>query len=101
MFLTACILTGCSQTEHPKIVSASVDDTGMTITAAVDSCNRSPELSIEETATTITVTATIQSSTFSDSDDCLDEASASIDDPLRDRQIIDGSTGKSVPLTSD
>ncbi len=58
----------------------------------VDTCNGDPEVDVVETAQEVTVT--VVSTRQNPGDACLDDVSVRLEEPLGDRGLIDGATGR-------
>jgi hypothetical protein len=66
----------------------------------VASCNANPRVQVEETATTVTLTARVDRPGILDgTGDCRDNASLTLRAPLGARTVVDGSTGEVVPVS--
>jgi hypothetical protein len=61
----------------------------------VGSCNADLTAEVEESPSQVTVTVTARDDT---SDDCLDGLIVHLDQPLGDRQLLDGVTGDVVSV---
>lgn len=73
------------------------DPTDTILDLGVASCNATITYEVAETSTTVTITVTTENST---SGDCLDQLFVELDDPVGQRQIIDGSSGAVIPLSA-
>ncbi len=82
------LLTAC--TRNSDINQAYLRSDGMTIELEVDTCNAELVTSVVESATTVQVTVTARNDT---TDDCLDLIVITLEEPLEDRTLVDGSSG--------
>jgi hypothetical protein len=92
--LAAVVLSACSTT-GAHIVEASATADGRTLNLIVGSCNADLTAEVEESPSQVTVTVTARDDT---SDDCLDGLIVHLDQPLTDRQLLDGVTGDAVSV---
>ncbi len=68
---------------------------GRTLNLTVGSCNANLTAEVEESPSQVTVTVTARDNT---GNDCLDGLSVHLDQPLGDRQLLDGVTGDVVSV---
>ena len=75
-------------------------DAGSTVLEmGVDSCNANPRVEVEETPTTVTVTAYVDRPGILDGrNDCRDAARVALSSPLGTRAVVDGSNGEVLPV---
>lgn len=92
--LAAVVFSACSTTQA-HIVEASARADGRTLKLIVGSCNADLTAEVEESPSPVTVTVTARDDT---SDDCLDGLIVHLDQPLADRQLLDGVTGDVVSV---
>ena len=66
----------------------------------VESCNANPRVQVEETATTVTLTALVDRPGILDgSNDCMDNAALTLRAPLGTRTVVDGSSDEVLPVS--
>jgi hypothetical protein len=66
----------------------------------VDSCNGDPEVSVlRETDQHVQVEVVASSTPFQGGDDCLDVVEVELQEPLKDRTVIDLHSGEEVPVS--
>ena len=64
------------------------------------SCNADPRVEVEETTTTVTVTAYVDRPGILDGrDDCRDAARVTLSSPLGTRVVVDGSNGEVLAVS--
>ena len=69
-----------------------------TLNLIVGTCNADLTTEVDESRSQVVVTVTARNDT---SDDCLDGVIVHLDQPLGDRQLLDGVTGSRVPVKRD
>ena len=84
----ALVLAGCSA--NPEIREVYLRSDGVTLEFGVNTCNADLDAVVVESDTTAEVTITAENDT---TDDCADSIVNTLDQPLGDRQPINGSTG--------
>jgi hypothetical protein len=96
--VTVVVLVGCTDRD-PRPVTEVQHVTGdrRTLIVSVGSCNGDPSVTASETADRVALSATGGDT----SDDCLDGAEVTLDEPLGDRVVIDAMTGDQVPILAD
>jgi hypothetical protein len=94
--LLGMLLSGCSASAH--ILEASIQGDGRTLNLIVGTCNADLTTEVDESRSQVVVTVTARNDT---SDDCLDGVVVHLDQPLGDRQLLDGVTGSRVPVKRD
>jgi hypothetical protein len=100
---TAVVLSACSTTEAHIVEAWVTEEAGVvgaspdarTLRLSVGSCNADLTTAVEETSSRVTVTVTARNNT---SDDCLDGLTIRLDEPLGQRELVDGVTGKVVSV---
>lgn len=70
---------------------------GRELHLTVAACNASPEVIFEEIDDRIVVSV-VADLPGRDTDGCADEATIVLDEPLGERELIDASTGESIPI---
>lgn len=84
------LVAGCAF--HPEISPwAGLTPDGITLEFGVDTCNADLEASVVESAATVEVTIIARDDT---TNDCRDMLTVVLDDPLADRELVDGATGR-------
>ena len=85
------IPTACGGSSDVDVREASISDNGMMLSVGVATCNEaSTQIAIEETSEAVVVTATTRASYgCGGQDDCQDQRTAELADPLGDRIIVD------------
>ena len=68
-----------------------------TLRVTVASCNKNPTGDIVETAETVTITAFARPA-GRDENACADGLALTLDSPLGERAVVDGATGRTVPI---
>ena len=89
----ALVLTGCST--NPEITEVYLRSDGVTIEVGVNTCNADLNAVVVESDTTVKMTITAENDT---TDDCADSIAITLDQPMGDRQLINGSTGDVVDV---
>ncbi len=84
----ALMLAGCST--NPEITEVYLRSDGVAIEFGVNTCNADLDAVVVESDTAVEVTITAENDT---TDDCADSIAITLDQPLGDRQLINGSTG--------
>ena len=84
----ALMLAGCST--NPEINEVYLRSDGVAIEFGVNTCNADLNAVVVESDTAVEVTITAENDT---TDDCADSIAITLDQPLGDRQLINGSTG--------
>ena len=92
--LAAVVLSACSTT-GAHIVEASAREEAVRLNLTVGSCNGDLTTEVEESPSQVTVTVTARDDT---NDDCLDGLIVHLNQPLGDRQLLDGVTGDVVSV---
>ena len=88
------VLTACSA--HPEIDSwVLLEPDDKTIHFGVDTCNADLEAAVIELGTQVEVTITAKNDT---TDACRDQLVVTIDNPLGERGLVDGSTGETLEV---
>lgn len=85
----ALVVAGCSA--NPEIREVYLRSDGVTVEFGIDTCNADLEAQVVESDTRVEVTISAENDT---TDDCADSIVITLDQPLGDRQLINGSTGK-------
>ncbi len=91
------LVVGCglgSETAAINTVIGAPEET--TLELGVATCNATLTTEVVEAADTVTITVTAEDTTTFD---CQDSTEVVLDEPLGQRQVIDGSTGEVVALT--
>jgi hypothetical protein len=83
------LLAGCST--NPAINEVYLRSDGVTIEFGVGSCNADLDAEVVESDTTVEVTITAENDT---SQDCADLVVITLDRPLGERELVNGSTGE-------
>ena len=89
----ALVLAGCST--NPEITEVYLRSDGVTIEVGVNTCNADLNAVVVESDTTVKMTITAENDT---TDDCADSIAITLDQPMGDRQLINGSTGDVVDV---
>lgn len=82
------LVTACAT--NPEINEVYLQSDGVTIEFGIDSCNADLDALVVESEATVEVTITATSDT---PDDCADSIIIMLNEPLGDRQLLNGSTG--------
>ena len=85
------LLVSCST--NPEISEAYLSADGKTIDLGVNSCNDDLSVQVIESETTVEVTVTAKNDT---NDACSDAIKITLEQPMGDRLLIDGSTGETL-----
>lgn len=64
----------------------------------VPTCHGDPEATVEQTQASVIIT--VVSTLYDPGDSCQDLVNITLDEPLGDRIVVDGTTGEAVPTTS-
>jgi hypothetical protein len=64
----------------------------------VNSCNRNPRATVEESDTEVRISITIDEETGNGGGDCADHAVVTLSRPLGDRSVIDASSGETLTV---
>jgi len=90
------LLAACSS--RPEVDNwALLRPDGVTIHFGVDTCNAELSAEVVESPAQVVVTITAQKDT---TDDCRDQLVVVLAEPLRDRELINGATGKAFEVRS-
>jgi hypothetical protein len=89
----ALVLAACST--DPEINEVYLRSDGVTVEIGVNTCNADLDAVVVESDTTVEVTITAENDT---PDDCADSIVITLDQPLGDRPLIDGSTGNAIDV---
>lgn len=96
ILLLGILLTGCAILERGsqprEVVSVSVIEDGI-LGLAVEGCNGDLSAEAQESPTEVVVTVMGPSPS---GDDCLDSVRVLLEEPLADRAVVDGSTGRAL-----
>jgi len=97
--LPAVLVAACSPFT-PEVLDVIGEPDSMRVEFSVDTCNQNPQVSIVETATEVRFTVTAARND-GDSDDCLDTAEVTLDEPLGDRMVVDDVTDMTWAITPE
>lgn len=95
--LALLMLAGCGADE-PAVVTVYGDPESTRLEVSVDTCNRNPVVTVEETSDEVHLTVAADEPSGDGVDDCMDGAVVSLDAPLGDRTVVDDSTGERVDV---
>lgn len=70
---------------------------GRVLSVEVPTCEAEPQVAVEEDEATVTLVATARTRPFGGGD-CTEFAVVELEDPLADRQILNGVTGEAIEL---
>jgi len=86
--LIGLALAGCSSERETGTVLEVYGDPGSArLELSIDSCNQGPEAEVHETTTEVSLDVTVNDA-GSSSDDCLDNVTVTLAEPLGDRRVI-------------
>jgi hypothetical protein len=90
-----CVVSCSGGTRNTRVaILLTVSPDGRMLAVGLDSCNAEPVVEIvEQTAERVVLAAVAERNAGGD---CADVVSVTLDDPLGDRRLIDGSTGDDV-----
>lgn len=96
--LLAVTLSGClgSRRGPVEIDSLTVEDADRRLVLTVRSCHGDPEAEVVESDADRVVVRAVSTTPgpFEGGDDCLDGTRVELDEPLRDRCVVDATTGR-------
>jgi hypothetical protein len=97
--ISVLVVAACGGSHHVAAVSVignttSLSEDGRTLTFAVNSCHGSPEVTV--TAASATEIKLVVHANVSSDDKCADSATITLSQPVDDRSVVDGTTGKTV-----
>jgi hypothetical protein len=85
---------GCGEDRRQVAIFDVSPDGPTRLVLSVESCNASPRAHVDEHDDRVVVTVTADDR--DDMDDCADGVVVELDEPLGDRELVDGSTGDAV-----
>lgn len=100
LVLLGVVLVVSSCSIQTGILDAEASGDGQTLTLSMKACHGSYEVGVDEGAESVTVNATDQRSPIRFSgDDCSDQLTVGLAEPLGERHLVDGSNGAFVHVT--
>lgn len=105
--LAVLVLAGCgSEPSEPRGPSGPMlnevfgEPGSAELELGVNTCNQNPRAEVEETVTEVRISMVADEIDGDGAGDCSDGTRVTLDEPLRDREVIDNATGESVEVLS-
>jgi|GEM_PF-1014756 len=89
------VMASCGGAGEAAIRAAYIGADGITLEVGVDTCNADLTTDVVETGAQVEVTVMVENNTTAD---CADSIRITLDAPLGDRTLVDGSSGETVDV---